>query len=313
MSDRHKVGVVGVGFMGQLHASNYAMLASVDLVAVSDIDAEAGREVADRYQCRFFENNEDMIGLVDAVSIAVPSVWHLKVAEPFIKAGVHILMEKPLASTVEEAQRIVDLSDEYGVSLLVGHQERFNSAVMALADRLIEPKFVNAERLGQFAGRNGDVDVITDLMIHDIDLILTLMKSSVKHVSAVGASVITDHVDIANARLEFESGAVANVTASRVSNEKVREFKIYDGSQHLTLDLLRQRITSTSTSSQGDAADKELLVEPIAVPSRHTLETEIEHFVETLSGRTPPLVSGIDGLSALRVANMVHKEIEHDA
>ena len=313
MPGKFRIGVVGVGYMGRLHVRNYMRQAEVDLVAVADIDPTLGRQAAKEFKCDYVEDSKDMIGLVDAVSIAVPSVGHFAVAKPFIEAGVHILMEKPLASTVDEAQRLVELADEHGIRLLVGHQERFNSAVMAVADRMGEPKFINAQRCGQFAGRNGDVDVITDLMIHDIDLILALVKSPVKNVSAVGASVVTEHVDIANARIEFESGAAANVTASRVSNDRIRTFEVYDGDQYLTLDLLNQSITSTSAQQENQLDGDALVAESITIAKKHTLESEIEHFVQVLSGNAEPLVTAQDGLSALLVANMVYREIEQEA
>jgi len=309
---KFNIGVIGSGFMGQLHAKHYCAHVDVNLFGVADTDEHIGRQVAAHHGCKYFEDSREMIEFVDAVSIAVPSSDHWQVAEPFIRSGVHVLIEKPLATTVEDARRLVDLSNEFGVMLLVGHQERFNSAVMAVADRLHAPKFINAQRLGEYVGRAGDVDVITDLMIHDIDLVLTLVDSPVKRVSAVGASVITDHYDVANARIEFDNGAVANVTASRVSKVRVRELEVYDGDQYLTLDLLHQRITATAPPSKKQHEDESFVVEPVTIVSKHTLETEIEHFVDVLSERAAPIVTGEDGLLALRVADMVYKEIAHE-
>ncbi len=309
MSSQMRVGVVGVGYMGKLHAGYYANHSDVDLVGVVDVDQNRSETIASELGCSSFTNSEDLVGKVDAVSVAVPSSLHYPAAKPFIEAGVHILMEKPLASSVDDAEKIVDLANKHKVKLLVGHQERFNSAVMAAAERISMPKFINAQRLGQFAGRNDDVDVITDLMIHDIDLILVLTKSPVTEVLAMGATVITDHVDVVNARIQFESGAVANVTASRASSKRERTMEIYEGSQMLSLNLIDQTITSTSVVPSRSEDDANIVEKPVTFPKKQTLETEVNHFVETLTNGVEPLVTGEDGLLALKVARMVHAEV----
>ena len=309
-SARTRIGVVGVGFMGNLHAQYYAAHSLVDLVGVMDVDRARAEQIAERYHCTAYTKNSELAKEIEAVSIVVPSLSHYEVALWYLSQGIHVLVEKPLAVKVEHGEKLVECAAKNNAKLLVGHQERFNSAVMAVADQLDEPKFIDAQRLGWYSERNTDVDVITDLMIHDIDLLLALMKSPVENVSAMGASVITSHVDIANARLEFANGAVANVTASRVSSQKFRTLEVYTGRQYLSLDLLAQNISITSSAPTQNGEDgTQLIVKPVEIPTRHTLETEINHFVETLVNGVEPLVSGEDGLSALRVAQMVREEI----
>ncbi len=296
--------------MGNLHAQHYASNASAELVGVTDIDLARARHIAAKYECAYFKKPQDLIGKIDGVSIAVPSNKHQEVADLFLREGIHVLMEKPLAPTVAEAAHIVDQANKFGVKLLVGHQERFNSAIRELADRIDSPLYVEAHREGQFAGRGGDVDVITDLMIHDIDLVLILIKSQVKSVSALGACAVTSHVDIANARLEFDNGAVANVTASRVGSERIRNFKVYANNQYLELDLLKQTLTLTSSSKrQHDDSKPITVVEPVNIKPNLTLKTQIDHFVDVLRNGTAPYVTGEDGLSAVRVAQMIRETV----
>ena len=305
-----KVGVIGVGFMGALHAKHYAANSQANLVSVVDIDESRAKSIANLHGCAFFTDPEQMIDQVDAVSIAVPSNKHKEVADLAISKGVHILLEKPLAPTVSEAQDIVELANKFGVKLLVGHQERFNSAIKELADRIDMPQYVEAHRHGQFEGRGGDVDVITDLMIHDIDLVLTLIKSPIQAISALGAKAVTPHIDIANARIEFQNGAVANVTASRVANERVRNFKVYANNQYLELDLLKQSMTLTTTTADHKNGDGTTTIqEPIDIIPNLTLKTQIDHFVDIVRNGAAPYVTGEDGLSAVRVAQMIRETV----
>ncbi len=296
--------------MGKLHAQHFAANNKVKIAGVSDIDKGRAQAVADEVGCKCYGNPEEMLGLVDAVSIAVPSIIHREVADVFLSNGIHVLMEKPLASTVEDAEYIVRQAKKYDAKLLVGHQERFNSAIMKLNERMNQPKYVEAHRQGKFAGRGGDVDVITDLMIHDIDLVLAIIKSPVKSVSALGASVVTSFVDIANARLEFENGAVANVTASRVADERVRMFQVYKQHQYLELDLLRQTVTLHTMANEAEGS-LQTRSEKIDTTPNLTLKTEINHFVDVLYKEIHPFVTGEDALSALRVAEMVRNTVGH--
>lgn len=296
--------------MGSLHAQHFAANEHVDLVGVVDIDSNQAHSVAESVGCAAYTEPDPLLGEIDAVSIAVPSVQHREVAEFFLDEGIHMLMEKPLASSVTDAEFIVEKAKENSVKLLVGHQERFNSAIMEIAHRIDQPKYIEAHREGQFAGRGGDVDVITDLMIHDIDLVLAMVNSPVKSVSALGASVVTSHVDIANARLDFENGTVANVTASRVANGRARNYKIYMPRQILDLDLLDQSVWLHS-KVDGIAVGSDRTEQRIDTVPAITLKHEIDHFVDIVRNGGDPFVSGDDAVSALRVAQMVREKIDH--
>ena len=310
VTKKRRIGVVGVGHMGAYHAGHYVAHENVELVGVVDIDVDKAKTVAASCNCAYFTDSKELIGKVDAVSIVVPSSAHLEVAEVFLSEGVHVLIEKPLASTVTEAEQIVELADKFNTKLLVGHQERFNSAIMELVGRIDTPKYIEAHREGHFAGRGGDVDVITDLMIHDIDLVLALIKHPVVTVSALGASVVTSHIDIVNARLEFKNGSFANVTASRVSNERVRNFQVYTPSQYLKLDLLKQTIELFPTEIDiHNSGNKVTIKNSIDVKPNQTLKMEINHFVDILENGTPPYVTGEDGLLAVRVVQMIRETV----
>ena len=211
-----RVGVVGVGYLGSIHARIYQRMPNVNLAAVMDTNTESGSQVAQECDCRFVQNLGDLLDSVDAVSIVVPTSLHREIAERFLERGIPVLLEKPVAHTLEDARAIVELANRSKTLLQIGHLERFNAGVVRLAAELDRPRFMEVHRLGEFVARATDVDVVTDLMIHDIDIVLSLVSSELRYISAVGARVITDHVDIANARMEFADGAVVNVTASSV-------------------------------------------------------------------------------------------------
>ncbi|MFL6652026.1 MAG: Gfo/Idh/MocA family oxidoreductase, partial [Sulfurifustaceae bacterium] len=237
-----RVGVVGVGYLGRFHARIYAAMPDVELVGVVDVDAARAREIAEQHGCRAYTEATELLGQVDAVSIVVPTVYHAAAARPFLECGVHMLMEKPLAPTIEEAQALVEAAERAGVIFQVGHLERFNAGIMELAARVAHPRFLEVHRLGTFVDRATDVDVVTDLMIHDIDIVMSLVKSGIRGISAEGIPVITDQVDIANARIEFQNGAVANVTASRVSNKKLRRIRVFGKEHYYGLDYIDQKL-----------------------------------------------------------------------
>ncbi len=311
VTEKLRIGVVGVGYMGSLHAQHFAVNPHVDLIGVVDTDFERAGNAAQSLNCLAFAEPAALLGRIDAVSVAVPSVQHREVADIFLNEGVHLLMEKPLAPTVADAQAVVDAARRNNVKLLVGHQERFNAAIMKITHRIDKPILIEATRHGQFAGRGGDVDVITDLMIHDIDLVLAMIHSPVVSVSALGASVITPHVDIANARLEFADGAVANVTASRVANGKIRNFRIYMNDEVMDLDLLDQSVWLEKQQFDGmDGRQMDLIRESIDTVPTITLKNEIDHFVEIVRNGGAPFVSGEDAISALRVVQSVREKID---
>ncbi len=310
MSAKLRVGVVGVGYLGKIHAKIYAAMPEVELVGVVDTDPASAAAVAADYRCRAYGQAEELLGQVDAVSIVVPTVHHLNVARPFLERGVHMLMEKPLAPSYDEARALVALAEKAGVIFQVGHLERFNAGVMALAEHAADPRFIEVHRLGGFVERATDVDVVTDLMIHDIDIVLSLVKSDIREVSAMGLPVLTEHVDIANARLEFQNGAVANVTASRVSSKKERRLRIFARHAYYALNYIDQQIEMVrALPPKTPGTRPEMAHERLAIEPKQPLDAELQAFVHSVRTGAPPLVNGRTGLQALQVALMVKEKI----
>ncbi len=311
MAAKTKVGVVGVGYLGRIHARIYAdKVADAELVAVVDSDPVRAGEVAAECRCEALQDYRDLVGQVDAVSIVVPTSLHLEVARPFLEKGVHMLLEKPIAHTVEAGAEIVALAQKSGSFLQIGHLERYNAGVMALAERVHNPRFIEAHRMGEFVARATDVDVVTDLMIHDIDIIMSLVQSEIAQISANGVPVITDHVDIANARLEFANGAVANVTASRVSDKRLRRIRIFEERNYEALDFIDQQIeTVTIVPPPAGEEWPEIVREKIQIEPRPPLDAELVDFISKVRDGGVPLVSGREGLEALKVAIMVKEKI----
>ena len=302
MADKLRFAVIGVGYLGRFHALIYSRLPDVELVGVVDTDPERARAVAEEAGCAVFDSLEVIADQVDAVSVVVPTTAHLAVAEPLLRRGIHMLLEKPIAATREEGKRIVDLADQGGAILQIGHLERFNAGVMALAEHIDHPRFVEIQRMGEFVERATDVDVVSDLMIHDIDIILSLMGSELQSVSAVGTPVLTNRVDIANARLEFANGAVANVVASRVSDRKTRRIRVFQERKYLSLDFIEQTIDIAYPHLAKGATRPEIVRERIQVVPVKPLDREIEAFVACVREHRRPLVDGRVGLEALNVA-----------
>lgn len=313
MSGQVRIAVVGVGYLGRFHALIYSRMPEVDLIGVADTDRERARAVAAEAGCPAFADAAELIGHVDAVSIVTPTKTHLEVAAPFLRRGVHTLLEKPIAATREQAEAIVRLAEASGALLQIGHLERFNAGVMALAQRIAAPRYVEAQRMGGFTERGTDVDVVADLMIHDIDIVLSLMGSQIRHIAAVGTPVLTAHVDIASARLEFADGAVANVVASRVSDKKTRRIRVFQPSGYLSLDFVAQTIDIAYPRILSDPAagteQREIVRERIAVEPVKPLDRELAAFVACVREARPPLVDGRVGLAALDVALQVQASI----
>jgi predicted dehydrogenase len=306
-----RVGVVGVGYLGSIHARIYQKMPNVNLAAVMDINTESGSQVAQECDCRFVQNLGDLLDSVDAVSIVVPTSLHREIAEPFLERGIPVLLEKPVAHTVEDARAIVELANRSKTLLQIGHLERFNAGVVRLAAELDRPRFMEVHRLGEFVARATDVDVVTDLMIHDIDIVLSLVSSELRYISAVGARVITDHVDIANARLEFEDGAVVNVTASRVSSKKFRRIRIFAESCYIALNFEDQQIDVARPGPRPEAGGfAPIISESIQVTPRPPLDAELEDFVDCVRSGRHPVVDGEAGLRALQVAHEVRQRID---
>ncbi|NOZ09874.1 MAG: Gfo/Idh/MocA family oxidoreductase [Gammaproteobacteria bacterium] len=305
-----RVGVVGVGYLGRYHARIYSEMPGVELVGVSDTDLHTAEVIAQRYQCDAYDSPDALIDKVDAVSVVVPTSVHEQVALPYLENGVHMLLEKPVAPTVAAATNIVNCADRAGVVFQIGHLERFNAGIMALAEQVKAPRFIEAHRLGTFVERATDVDVVTDLMIHDIDIVLSLVQSEITHIAAVGLPVITDHVDIANARLEFANGAVANVTASRVSTKKFRRIRVFGRKSYHALNFVDQQIELVRTGER-KVGEKfpETISKQITVEPRQPLDAELEAFIDAVRTGGQPLVTGHDGLEALKVALKVQEKI----
>ncbi|MDH5393839.1 MAG: Gfo/Idh/MocA family oxidoreductase [Gammaproteobacteria bacterium] len=309
MSADIRVGVIGVGYLGRIHAKIYAKLPGIELVGVADVDEAAAKAIADELGCEAFTNGQDLIGKVDAVSIVVPTIYHLETAKPFIENGIHIMMEKPITPTYEDSLILVEMAEKAGIIFQVGFLERFNAGIMALANRCKNPRFIEAHRLSMFVERATDVDVITDLMIHDIDIVLSLVDSEIVNVSASGLPVLTEHVDIANVRLEFANGAVANVTASRVSNKKHRRIRVFEKDHYYGLNFEDQQLEIASTRPQHDNARDEIIMEKPQIEPQMPLDAELIEFIDSVKTGKPPLVDGRVGLEAIRVANLVRQSI----
>ena len=309
MAAKLRVGVVGVGYLGQFHARIYARMANVELVGVVDTERAVAERVAAECKCAAYTDSAALLGKVDAVSIVVPTSLHLPVAQPFLASGVHMLMEKPLAPTYDEALKLVELAEGAGVVFQVGHLERFNAGMAALAERVQAPRFIEAHRLGTFVERATDVDVVTDLMIHDIDIVMALVQQPIAKVDAVGLPVLTDHVDIANARIEFVNGAVANITASRVSNKKQRRLRIFGRNSYYALNFIDQQVEIVQAKPAANGGRAEIVAETLNVEPKMPLDAELEHFVAAVSARSTPLVTGRIALDALKVALLVKEKM----
>jgi predicted dehydrogenase len=310
VSDQLNVGVVGVGYLGRFHALIHARHPQVNLVGVMDTNPEQAAKVAAEAGCQAFDNLDPLLQQVDAVSIVVPTSLHLEVTRPFLEKGIHVLLEKPIAATTEQGSEIVRLAEQAGVILQIGHLERFNAGVMALAERIKQPRFIEAHRMSPFVARATDVDVVSDLMIHDIDIILALVNSDITQISAVGSAVLTDHIDIANARLEFANGAVANVIASRVSREKMRRIRVFEHHRYQALDFNDQTLDEVYPESRSGQDWPEIVHERLEIEPVKPLDAEIDAFVQCARSGQAPLVGGRVGLEALEVAIAVREKIE---
>ncbi len=306
MTQKTRVGVVGVGYLGQIHARIYHQMPNVDLVMLADTHVDAISDIAKEYDCQVTGNSLELIDQVDAVSIVVPTSVHFDVAQPFLEAGIATLLEKPIAATVDEAAKLVDLAAQNEAPFLIGHLERYNPALRAVASKVAEPKYIEVHRLGTFVERATDVDVITDLMIHDLDLVLSLVDEEPLKVQAIGSSVITDHVDLANVRLEFPSGAVANITASRVSNKRFRRFRVFGPEGYYGINLMDQELDIvTKGEKPKDGNFPSLDVEHVSFDTEQPLQVELAHFIEVAQSKAMPMVTGLQGLRALQLAEQI--------
>jgi predicted dehydrogenase len=296
--ERIKVGVIGVGYLGRIHAEKYTRIPEAEVVGVVDIDEVRCREVAACTNCRPFYHHLDFLDQVDAVSIAVPTRFHYQVAKDFLMGGVDVLLEKPIAASVREARELNALAQERGLVLQIGHLERFNGAVAAMNGILKNPLLIESYRLSPFTGRGLDVDVILDLMIHDIDIILNIVCSEVVGVEAIGMPFLSSQIDVASARIAFRDGCVAHLSASRIAQERLRKMVILQRDAHLAVDYMKQSLLVTWRREDGmrGAMGEEVVRE------NDPLEMELRAFLKSVRGRTTPVVTGEDGQRALEVA-----------
>lgn len=299
-----KVGVVGVGALGQHHARVYASLPSARLAGVHDLDDGRAAEVGKRHGCPAFADLERLLAEVDAVSVAVPTVDHHRTARLALEAGRDVLVEKPISVTLEEADDLIRLAEERRAVLQVGHVERFNPATEVLQATVTRPRFIEVHRLGSFSPRSLDIDVVLDLMVHDLDIVLALDGSEAVQVDAVGVPVLTDKVDIANARLRFASGLIANLTASRVSAERVRKFRVFSPRQYISADFTA-REAQVYRLREGPEGRPEIAVEKAGAPNEEPLQRQLQAFVTAVRDRRRPEVTGEDGRRALALAHRI--------
>lgn len=304
-----RTAVIGVGYLGKFHAQKYARLPDARLVAVVDADRETARRIAEENQCEALTDAKALIGRVDAVSIVVPTQLHAEVALPLIEAGIHCLVEKPFAATVAQAEVMLEAARRKGIVLQVGHLERFNPIWTAGTDHLKRPVFIEAHRLAGFKERGLDVDVIMDLMIHDLDLVLALLPGrAVTSLHAVGVAVLSANIDIANARLTFEGGAVANLTASRVSMEPVRKFRVFQPDAYLSMDFNAKKADLIQMETGADGK-KSLGGQRIEGEAQDALEAEIADFLQAVRGGQRSGAGPEEGLAALRLAHRIVDDI----
>ena len=310
MSPPIRVAVIGVGYFGRFHAKHYAASPEAQLVAVADVNEARALEVAEEFGCEAVQDHHSLLGRVDAVSVAVPTPEHFAVAKALMEAGVHVFVEKPLTDSVKTASALADLAEERGRVLQVGHVERYSAAFRALSERVTRPLYIESYRIAPWRERGVEVDVILDLMIHDIDIVMGLVGSPVAEVDAVGTPVLSGTSDLANARVTFESGCVANITASRVSYKTERRVRVFQPRQYTICDMSEGRIFQYHL--RGDPAVDGLAAigqETFDIPKEDSLGNEIRDFLDCIATGRKPMVDGRAGCEAVRVAGMINESI----
>ena len=319
-----KVGVFGVGHLGKFHLNNWKEIKDVELVGFYDPSDDAAQEVTEKYQLPRFLDPERLLDAVDAVDIVAPTNFHFDLCKLAIRKGKHVFVEKPLANTMDEARELVKLARESNIKFQVGHVERFNPAYLAVKHMELHPMFIEVHRLAQFNPRGTEVSVILDLMIHDIDIILSLVKSEVKMISASGVAVMTDTPDIANVRIEFNNGCVANLTSSRISMKKMRKIRLFQKDAYIGIDFLNKKseVIKLKTPQDIDAfsfdldtlhGKKTIAVINPQVPEINAIKKELESFRDSIGNNTPTLVSEVDGYRAMDVAHQILQKIKNNS
>ena len=303
-----RVAVIGVGHLGKHHARILSSLPGVDLAAVVDTNRARAAEIAAANGTRAAFDHRELLGQVDAVTIAVPTELHRDIALPFLTAGVPVLVEKPMARSLEEADQLIEAAADAGVVLAVGHTERFNPALAAARPLLTDPRFIEVHRLGTFPERSLDIDVVFDLMIHDLDVVLSLVDSDVESLEAVGVPVVTNRVDIANARLRFANGCIVNLTASRISRDRVRKIRFFQPSAYLSIDYATQKV-DVYRLVKGSGPTPSIEGGEIEVVTEEPLKRELADFVDAIVSRRAPRVTGEAGRRALDLAQQIADKI----
>jgi len=318
---RIRMGLVGCGHMGRFHAAKISGLTDAEFVGCYDIEKNKADAISKEYRVRHFDSLDAMMGAVDAVSIAVPTLRHPEVASRFLERRIAVLLEKPIAGDLDSAQKLVDLAETNKVVFQIGHSERFNPAFLAVQPGIVEPRFIETHRLAPFKGRGVDVPVIFDLMVHDLDLIMALTGCTPDKIDAAGVAVITDTVDIANARLSFPNGCVANITASRISIKEMRKMRIFQKSGYTSVDLATREAEQFVVASHDDEDYRKSSIfgrfglpdgravvrRKVEIPTGDNLRFEIEAFIEAVRGEHPPDVTGRDGYNVLKVATEIER------
>jgi predicted dehydrogenase len=317
-----RIGIIGTGHLGKFHLNNWKEISGIELVGFYDPDDETARVVAEKYQLPRFLNAEALIEACDALDIVAPTNFHFEWCEKAIRKGKHVFVEKPLANTMEEARELVKLVAESGIKLQVGHVERFNPAFLAIKDFSLNPMFIEVHRLAQFSPRGTEVSVILDLMIHDIDIILSIVKSDVKSISASGVGVMTETPDIANVRIEFNNGCVANLTSSRISMKKMRKIRLFQKDSYIGVDFLNKKTEIIRLKGPQDAnvfafdietpnGKKTIAIANPIVPEVNAIKRELEEFRNAIINNTRTAVTEMDGLVAMDVAHQILDKIRN--
>jgi len=306
-----RAAVVGVGYLGRFHAQKYAQATDCELVAVVDARAEARERVAQELGAQPLEDYRELLGRVDAVSVVTPTPAHFAIARHFLSAGVHVLVEKPITEPPAEARELIALAKAHKCVLQVGHLERFNAAILAADPYLIAPRFIECHRLAPYKERGTDVNVVLDLMIHDIDIVQTIVGSPIASIDAIGTKVFSDEIDIANARIRFENGCVANATASRVSFKTERKLRVFEDDAYLSIDLQQKILTLIRKRAEPAVAGQlPVTIEEQSFEQGDALKAEIESFLECIRTGRPPVVSGEAGMRALETAMRITEQVQ---
>ena len=321
-----KIGVIGVGHLGEHHVKHFKNLQHAKLVGIFDTNRERAKEISKKYNIKSFEKINSLLDEIEAASIVTTTKHHGEIAELCIKNKIHIFIEKPITATLKEADKILKMADENKIIIQVGHIERLNPALLALKPYVIEPKFIEVQRLAPYTSRGTDVPVVLDKMIHDIDIILSLVKSTIKSIQATGMSILTDSIDIAHARLRFNNGAVASIMSSRVSKNEVRKLKIFQKDFYSTIDLLLGMTEVYKISKNDNKTDKSnvqipfdyknktkyIVYKKLKLIKNDPLKMELKNFLESIQGLQTPIVTGKQGRDALDIAIEIQKMIIKD-